>query len=97
MVSGVGVLDEAALASVDGCEGLDPADRPEVCAVDLWNVEELLLALRLVFASVLSVCAVAAASLDGRERGLEEEEEEVLDVPPVFFGWDDLAEKKTNR
>lgn len=86
-------MDGAALASEDGCEGLDPAAREDE---DLWAPEELLLVLRLVLASVRSLAAAAAApSLDGREREVEleevEEEEEVLEVPPVFFGWEDLA------
>lgn len=47
---------------------------------------------RLVFASVPLVCSAAAASLDARERGVEVEAGLVFDVPPVFFGCEDLAE-----
>lgn len=46
---------------------------------------------RLVLVSVPPFCAAPLASLDTRERGVEVDAEAFFVVPPVFFGWEDLA------
>ena len=49
---------------------------------------------RLALASVPAVSAAEPASLGARERGVVEEAGVFFVVPPVFFGWEDLAEGK---
>lgn len=92
-------LDEAGLESEERGKVLESAGWLGV-SVETFRVPEEEVGasdFRLVV-SLPSDCAAAPASLE-RGRGVEVEVgvEVVFAVPPVFFGWEDLAEKKQKQ